>query len=192
MKKRWTNEETDFFIQNYGKTSVTDLSNKMNRPITSLHQKAKALKLSFFEQKKQSLTLEEKVDSIFEILKDIKYVLFNYVELGTWTPEQHDFLKQNYNKLSISELEKKLNKRRSTIYNYASKLGYTRTKSKLNPLSLQQTKDLIDMWNNGFTAKEIANSLSKKTGDISAILFRLRSKGKIKRKYKKNGQTPTS
>ena len=69
-----------------------------------------------------------------------------------WTEDEYEFFKNNYYKKTMYRLSKEMGRSRKGIQTQAKRLGY-------RPLTLDDRKGLRDMFDNGYTAQEIASAM---------------------------------
>ena len=108
--KGWSAGEIEFLKKNYSTLKMCELAKNLKKSIIDIHAQAVALKLS--RVKKVSVPVTEKVTHNF------------------WTKEETKFLKENFSKLSIEEIAKRLNRSTGSISGKASWLNLTSANKK--------------------------------------------------------------
>lgn len=98
----WTEEEIEFLIKNYSSIDNEELSNKMDRSVSSIRNKSNKLNLE--------KTINRK----------------------TWKDNELNFLKKNFSNLSNQELSDKLNRSIKSITKKASELKLKKSKEHIS------------------------------------------------------------
>ena len=95
---KWTKEETDFLINNYGIITYPEMTNKIKRPIHSLSLKARRL----------GITKHHKVRK--------------------WSTEEDKFLEENYKTLPYNQIAKIFNRTLASIFLHTQIKGLVKFK----------------------------------------------------------------
>lgn len=145
--KRWSQEEIEFLSQNYCKYTNEELSVKLNRTVGSIWRKADSLGLKKDKDAQSALRIKDK--------------------------DKLDFLRENYDKMSIKELAQATG---WTVGNVNAKLVYHRirpvtkkTAASVTKTRRMWTKEEEDFLSNNYLTleqKEIAKKLNRTIASI--------------------------
>jgi hypothetical protein len=127
----WKEEEFDFLKANYMDMSAREMSEKLGRSWESVRGQMKRLKLTVGEKRRK------------ELQGSRRGIVSGRLGAVKWTPEMVDFLKANYNTMSLSEIGAKYNLEYIVVYRKLYSLGLKIDKD----VSKQKIREHIDRVN---------------------------------------------
>jgi hypothetical protein len=201
--KRFTEKEDSFIVESYQHLSLAEIGKELKRDESSIRSRLKSLsgvgriditKRFIWNQKENQFILDnyykpvhglskhvnltprnlkKRLNYLFKIDDNPKYKAFSKPEV--------DFIKENYKKMSIFEMSKKMRRNENSIY---GKMALLRQK---NEIKLKRNKEMINknqmkyiIENYGKeTPTQIANKLGIHMMKVAVTLTSLRKKGII-------------
>lgn len=169
----WTEEETNFLKENYKKMKVSAIAKALGVTEQSVKSRAKILKIqASWSSKQERRRLVNKINSMAK----------------RWTVEETEYLKNNYDKVSMEEMIKKIGKTASAIN---GKIRSLKLQGLLNsrqlPLNLEKKSANRERWTisetkylkNNINIKpiaEICKELGRGENSVKSKLNRMRMK----------------
>ena len=136
-KKRWSGDEIDFLSKNYGRLSVLEISEKLNRSEDAIHWKANALNIKFVKndylelfkviaQLNQKFTaLESEVAALKDSIRSRK----KFYRKQNLSQDDEKFIRENFKELSNADLSRKLQVSKSCVEIFLKNNKLRRTNS---------------------------------------------------------------
>ena len=199
-KEFWTEEKINMLIEYNKDYTPEEIAEKFNLATNTIVTKLKELSITpnynsrknWTEEEKEKLEILSKTMTINEIAKElgrstssIEYMLSTLnikqvINKVYWTPEEINYLIDNYNKISTSDIALELNKTESSIINKANRLkikkGTPKKEEKKEEKRRIWTKEeeelLSDLWGN-YSVEYIANRLNRSVSSIRNRVFLL-------------------
>lgn len=141
--KNWTPEEIEILQNNYGKIRADQIAVLVNTTYQKVNWKAAQLRLKSNRNK---------------------------LRATGWTEEQEEYLRNNYNKVSVKDVAEFLGRKLNSVFQHACKLNLTAKKGddfyRVKKYAISQ--DLIDRYNAG----EFLWKIQEASGITSAHIFR--------------------
>ncbi len=185
MSKKWTEEETNLFVEIYPKEKMSELLLIFNRSKTSLVNKASSLGIKreiksdgsryYSDYEKEYIIENTKTKTLSQIAEELNRPVNSLKSMADrlnitsgfwWTEEELKFLIDNFEEGEKSYICDILNKNWKAIGKKARELGLNRTKKNgekyTAPPSFRQEEDVFILNNHlKMTSSEMAKSLNR-------------------------------
>ncbi|MCT4321819.1 hypothetical protein [Elizabethkingia anophelis] len=140
--KRWTKLDVEILKENYGNINIEELSKLLDRSIDAIHYKASQLSISFKKFEHDNVILERLIE--IEKKLDLVINIFNTKVNIPWSINDVEYLKENYNTMTLSDIAKNLNVTRSRVQSKVWDLGLGKKKRPSTKTAEKYIKENIN------------------------------------------------
>jgi len=197
-RSKWTEDKVQFLIDNYNQMSIDEIAEKLNISKWTIYDKVKELGIGKqFKWTNAKIEILKEYypigdwDILFEKLgitnkrciTDKACSLGIHMDSKVWTQTEEQYLINNYNKLTISEMAKYLNRTESAIMTRGYKLNITNSNIWTDE-DLELLRELYPIHSNKYLSENVFTTKSPESIRTKGLLLGLhKSKEKGLKKY---------